>query len=67
MESKIYIHYRWLDPEAESAGDVEFSCPCGQSVKRESIDIYDEIVCECGIRYKFHTEIYVKKVTENAE
>lgn len=66
-EDRILIQFRWLDPEGESAGDIEFGCECGRSVEREQVDIYDAFSCECGIRYKFHTEVYVEKVIKNAE
>lgn len=62
-----HVHFRWLCPEGESAGDVEFTCECGLVVKREQVNIYDAITCECGIRYKFRTEAYVVKEVEEHE
>ena len=64
LEKRIHLNYRWLDPEGESAGDIEFTCECGRSVKREQVNIYHAVTCECGIRYKFRVEVYVRKEAE---
>lgn len=64
MGVAIFISYRWM--EEESAGDIKFDCECGKRVEREQANIYDVIECKCGIKYKLHVAVYVKKIESEA-
>ena len=61
----IFPSFRWMDPEGEGVGELEFPCgECGHMIKRESAynDDAAGIVCErCRTKYILCISVYVKK------
>ena len=74
----IFPKFRYVDPEGEGIGDLEFTCrECGHVIKRESANIDDSgwalplirpaerTVCRnCQTKYRLYVDIYFKKEDE---